>query len=221
MNTPFLTNPVMSPLPEAASDIARQATAAAEETGRRAVAAAKHVSGAVKDAAREASDAAKDASQTISAKVEQGVERTKEYAQQAVDATKDAAHRATDTAKDMYQSAALKAEDALVTSKEYVRQNPVLVVVGAIAFGAALGCLLMMARREPTFRERYVDEPMDSARAAILAALAPVAQRLHEGYDSARAGAANAMDRVHRFHPGHSDTLCGQISRVGRNLKFW
>jgi hypothetical protein len=29
----------------------------------------------------------------------------------------------------------------------------------------------MMARREPTFRERYVDEPVDSARAAILAAL--------------------------------------------------
>ncbi len=160
--------------------------------------------------------------QTLSSKVEEFAGRTKEYTQHAVDATKDAAQRATDTARDMYQSAALKAEDTLTASKEYVRQNPVLVVVGAIAFGAAIGCMLMMARRQPTLRERYVAEPLDSAREAILAALAPVAQRLHEGYDSVRDGTGKAMDRVHQFSPGRTiESLSGQIGRVGNNLKYW
>jgi ElaB/YqjD/DUF883 family membrane-anchored ribosome-binding protein len=205
----------MNQLPEAAREIARQATDVARETARRVTVAANDVTGAVNDAAKDVTDAAKDGYKTLSSKVEEGVERTKEYAQHAVDATQDAA-------RDMYQSAALKAEDTLAASKEYVRQNPVLVVVGALAFGAAIGCMLMMARRQPTTRQRYVDEPLDSAHKAIIAALAPVAQRLREGYDSARDGAGNAMDRVHRFNPGRTvDSLSGQIGRVGSNLKFW
>ncbi len=204
MSTEFPSMPPMNQLPEAARQIARQATDIAEETAHRATGAAK------------------DAYRTLSSNVEDGVERTKEYAQHAVDVTKDAGHRVTDTAKDLYQSAALNAEDSLATAKEYVRQNPVLVVAGALAFGAAIGCMLMMARRQPTFRERYVDVPLDSVREAILAALAPVTQRLHEGYDSARDGAGKAMDRVNHFHPGRTvDSLAGQIGRVGSNLKFW
>jgi ElaB/YqjD/DUF883 family membrane-anchored ribosome-binding protein len=215
MNTEIQSKPPLSQLPEAAREIARQATDVAKETANRAT-------GAVKNVTTDVTDAAIDAYQTLSSKVEEGVERTKEYAQHAVDVTKDAGQRVTDTAKDMYQSAALKAEDSLATSKEYVRQNPVLVIAGAIAFGAAIGCLLMMGRRQPTFRERYVDEPLDSARDAILAALAPVAQRLHEGYDAARDGAGNAMDRVPHFNPGRAvDSLSGQIGRFGSNLKFW
>jgi ElaB/YqjD/DUF883 family membrane-anchored ribosome-binding protein len=205
----------MNQLPEPAREIARQATDVTEETAHRATVAANDVTGAVNDAAKDVTDAAKDGYKTLSSKVEEGVERTKEYAQHAVDATRDAA-------REMYQSAALKAEDTLAASKEYVRQNPVLVVVGALAFGAAIGCMLMMARRQPTTRQRYVDEPLDSAHKAIIAALAPVAQRLHEGYDSARDGAGKAMDRVHRFNPERTvDSLSGQIGRVGSNLKFW
>lgn len=212
----------MNQLPETPREIARQATDVAEETAKRATVAAKNVTGAVRDVATDVTDAAKDAYKTLSSKVEEGAGRTKEYAQHAVDATRDAAHRATDTAKDMYQSAALKTEDTLATSKEYVRQNPVLVVVGALAFGAAIGCMLVMARRHPTFRERYVDEPLDSAREAILAALAPATRRLHEGFDSARDDAGKAMGRAHRFNPGRTvDSLSGQIGRIGSNLKFW
>lgn len=207
MSTDFQSKPPMNQLPETAKEIARKA----EETLHRATVAATDATGALKDAA-------KDGYRTFSSRAEEGVERTKEYAQHAVGATKDAAHRAMDT----YQSAALRAGDTLATSKEYVRQNPVLVIVGALAFGAAVGCLLMMARRQPSRRERYVDEPLDSAREAILAALAPVAQRLHEGYDSARDGAGKAMDQVHRFNPGRTvDSLSQQIGRVGSNLKFW
>ena len=93
-------------------------------------------------------------------------ETAREIARQATDVALETAHRATvaardvteavkgaatdvaDAVTDMYQSATLKAEDTLATSKAYVRQNPVLVVAGSLAFGAAIGCMLMMARRQ-------------------------------------------------------------------------
>jgi hypothetical protein len=122
----------------------------------------------------------------------------------------------------MYHSATLKAEDTLVTSREYVRRNPVPVVLGAIAFGVAIGYTLMMARRKPTFGERYADEPLVAVREAILGALAPVTQRVHKGYDSARDGAGKVMERVHHFGPGHTvESFSDRIGRIGNNLKFW
>ncbi|MEO8614852.1 MAG: hypothetical protein ABI600_06925 [Luteolibacter sp.] len=170
--------------------------------------AASEIAGQTADAAKETVQRATLAARNVTGVLE--------------DVAKDAANRVTDTAKDMYQSAALKAEDTLATSKEYVRQNPVPVVLGAIAFGAAIGYMLVMARRKPTFRERYVDGSLDSVREAVLAALAPFGQRLHEGYDSAQNGAAKAMDQVNRFNPGRTvDSLSGKIGRVGNNLKFW
>jgi ElaB/YqjD/DUF883 family membrane-anchored ribosome-binding protein len=137
-------------------------------------------------------------------------------------ATRDAAKRAADTAKEVYHSAALKAEDTLATSKEYVRQNPVPVVLGAIAFGAALGYLIVMARRKPSFGERYADEPFAAVREAVLGAIAPVTHRVHQGYDSAREGANKAVDRIHHFGASCSgDSLSHRMGRIGNNLKFW
>ena len=117
---------------------------AAGEIGRRAT-----------DAAKDVSYAASDTYQTLSTKVGEGVEHAKEYAQHAVDATKDAAHRATDAAKDIYQSASAKAEDILVSSKEYVRQNPFPVALTTLIGGLALGYLIGLSHREePSFRQR-------------------------------------------------------------------
>ncbi len=103
VNTDIHPEPSTSQLPEAAEEIAHRAADTAKEAARVTV-VAKDVAGAVKEVAGDVSDAAKDA-----------------------------AKRATDTAKEMYQSAALKADGALATSREYVRQNPVPVVLGAIA----------------------------------------------------------------------------------------
>ncbi len=215
MSTDIHSNPPINQKPGAVAEIAQQATDAVKNTAQLATVAAKDQISDVEHMAEDFTDLTKETCHTLSSKVGQGGERTKEYAQHAGDATKDAA-------RDMYQSAALKAEDTLATSKEYVRRNPVIVVVGALAFGAAIGCLIMMARRQPTFRERYVDEPLDSARDTILTALAPVTHRLHRGYDSTRDAAARVMDRVHRIHPGRSmGSLSDQIGRVGSNLKFW
>lgn len=170
-----------------------QLTDAAKETAQRATATVKDMAGAVKDAAVEVADA-----------------------------TKDAAGRATDVAKDIYHSAEMEAGETLATCKAYVRRNPVPVVLGSIAFGVAIGCMLMNARRKPTFSERYADEPLAAMREAILGAIAPVTQRIHQGYDSARDGAGDVLHQMHRLVPGRAaPSFSDQIARIGNNLKFW
>lgn len=193
MNTDLHTEQMRNPLPEAAREAAHRVAETAKETARVAAATARDATGALEDASGDFTDAARDA-----------------------------AKRATAAAKEVYHSVAVKAEDTMETSREFVRRNPVPVVLGAIAFGAALGYMLMMARRTPTFGERYADEPLVAVRDAIRGALAPVTQRVHRGYDSACEGAGKAMDRVHRFGAERNgNSISHQLGRIGNNLKFW
>lgn len=153
---------------------------------------------------------------------QKAIVRAEDVAEQVVDSTKETTKCATEKAKEMYHSAAVKAEVTLANTKEYVRSNPVPVLLGAIAFGAALGYVVMAARRKQTFGERYADEPMVAVREALLGALAPVTQRVHDGYDTARDGAGKAMHRLHRLGIGHcANSFSDRISRIGNNLKFW
>lgn len=88
---------------------------------------------------------------------QQATTAVKEAAQHGIAATKDAAQHATQAAKDIYQSAATRAEDTLIQSKQYVRENPLPVVLGAFTLGLTLGCLLGLSHhhQEPTLRERF------------------------------------------------------------------
>ncbi|MES2981059.1 MAG: hypothetical protein V4727_02005 [Verrucomicrobiota bacterium] len=143
-------------------------------------------------------------------------------AEEAMGATKDKVQRAADSAKEMYHTAAVKAEETLEISKDYVRRNPVTVVLGAVAFGAALGYLLQASMRKQTFSERCANEPMSAVRDAILGALSPVTQRVHNGYDMARDGAGKAMDRLHRIGSRHAgNSFSDRVGRISNNLKFW
>jgi ElaB/YqjD/DUF883 family membrane-anchored ribosome-binding protein len=183
----------MNSLPEAGREIARRAAEATREAAKGASTIAHDLTDEVEDIAGDVSDAAKDA-----------------------------AKRLTDSAKDVYQSAARKAGDTMETSRDFVGRNPVSVVFGAIAFGAAIGVVLFLARRKPTLRERYVDDPLLALRDALVGTLSPVAHRIHEGYDSAREGAEKAMDQVYRLRPGRTGgSLSGKIACIGNNLKFW
>lgn len=165
---------------------------------------------------------AKNTIQKLSSKVEEGVQSTQGYAQHAMEDTKDAAHRVTDSAKEIYHSAAQKSGEKLSASKEYMRQNPVPVLLGALALGAAIGYIIMSNRRKPTFVDRFADEPLNSVRDTILTAFAPVSQRVHDGYDSARDGVGKVIDRAHNIGSGRSaDSISDRIGRIGNNLKFW
>lgn len=149
-------------------------------------------------------------------------EAAREMAQNAADDVKGIAKNVENATKDFYQSTTCKAEDTLAISKEYVRRNPVPAVLGAVAFGMAVGYLLVRARRGHSFSERYVDVPLVGVREAILGALAPVSQRVHKGYDSAREGAGKVMDGLHHMGSGRGEaSISDQIGRIGNNLKFW
>jgi ElaB/YqjD/DUF883 family membrane-anchored ribosome-binding protein len=110
-----------------------------------------------KEATQRATDAAKNLYQTISSDAKDSLAHGKEYAQQALEATRDAAQNATNAVKDTCKTVAAKAEVTLAQSKEYVHQHPLPVIVGALAIGLALGCMIGMAQRhEPTFCQRYL-----------------------------------------------------------------
>lgn len=149
-------------------------------------------------------------------------EAAKELAQRTVDNVKDIANTVEGATKDIYQSTTCRAEETLATSKEYVRRNPVPAVLGAVAFGVAIGYLLVRARRRSPFGDSHSDAPLLAVREAVLAALAPISDRVHKGYDSAREGAGKVVDNLHHMGSGHREaSLSDQIGRIGSNLKFW
>lgn len=121
------------------------------------------------------------------------------------------------------QTLSAKVDDTVSRTKAYVRQNPLPVMLGALTFGAALGYLMVLTRREEiTFRERLTGAPLQTAREAIYAVLAPVASRLHEGYDSTRENAAKVVSKLQQTPSARAvDSWFDQLGRVSSNLKFW
>ena len=121
------------------------------------------------------------------------------------------------------QTLSAKVDDTVSRTKTYVRQNPVPVMLGALALGAALGYMIALSRREEsTLRERLVEEPLHTAREAIYAVLAPVANRLHERYDSTRESAGKALNQLQNTPSARTvDSWFNQLGRVSNNLKFW
>ena len=164
----------------------------------------------------------------------------------ASDAAQNAAAQASDSAKSAYQAALLKAEgtyqnvrakadetlrtvrakadETAVATGEYVRQHPMPSLLGAVALGVGLGFLLAVSARRPplSLREQFVDEPLDAAREALYAVLAPVAQRIRGSYEGAHDSVEHALGKVHQFDGSNAaHSLAGQVRRVGGNLKFW
>ena len=129
-----------------------------------------------------------------------------------------AVSQAVDSARQSTQAVTARVEHSVVRAQEYVKKNPLAIVLGAVTFGVAIGCAIALARRDPpSLRERFADDPMQATRDTLYAALAPVARHLHDGYDSARDGASKVMNGLHRTN--HS--WAHQLSRAGSHLKFW
>ncbi len=133
-----------------------------------------------------------------------------------------AMHKMTDAAKETYQTVSAKVDDAVVRGREYVREKPVHVLLGALAFGAAIGCVVMMTRRKPaTLRERFAGDPVGTAREILRETFGSVGHGVHQAYDSAREGAGKAMHKLNRSASDQAETWSDRLAVVGNKLKFW
>jgi hypothetical protein len=133
-------------------------------------------------------------------------------------AVKDVAHQASDAAKSCCTTMTENIEGSVDRAQDCMKRNPLVIVLGAVAVGMAMGCVVALSRHHrPTLRERFVDDPVQTTRDSLYAALAPVAQRLHDSYDNARDGAGRVMNGLHCSR--HS--WANQLGRVGNHLKFW
>lgn len=110
---------------------------------------------------------------------------------QFFDAAKEKAQHAFESAKETGKKMKAQCGEKMAQTDDYVRHHPMPLVIGALVGGFALGYLIVTSRRELTFRERFIDEPLHTARDATSAALAPVARRLHTWSDQARHMASN------------------------------
>lgn len=174
---------------------------------------------AAKDFAHQSGVDAKGVALRVSSAVTDAADKVEETIDDAKHTTKDAFARVTGRAKEMVHTVANQAGETFADTREYVRRNPVAFVLGSLAFGVAVGYLIINARRKPSFGERFADEPLGSVREVIRDAFAPVAHRVHEGYDSAREGVGKVMNRM-RPHRS-SQSLSDRIGRAAHNMKFW
>ena len=180
------------------------------------------------DGANEAAQTARDAVQTAAA-------AAKEAANSTSDVARDAYQAARAKAGDLYEAARTKTGETLKDVREqvdqttqrttqYVSQHPMSSLLGAIAFGAGVGALAIFALRrpEPSFRRRYVEEPLDTARDAIYAVLEPVVKRLQSSCETTRDGAGKALDGVQQFKGARAvDSVSDHLRHLADSLKFW
>jgi hypothetical protein len=89
-------------------------------------------------------------------------------------------------------------------STNYIRENPVYAVIGALAAGFVVGWLL--PHRERTWKERYVFEPSNRVKDFFASAAESAGERLAEVKDTVTDAASNAA--------------CAVGKGLGK-LKFW
>ncbi len=206
-------------------DDARQALQNVTATAKDAVGQASQ---AAREAAGKVADTAKDAYQDAKARAGDVIEDAKARAGDAYQNAREKAGEAYDVvrakADETYRTVRAKADETAAATGEYVRQHPMPSLLGAVALGVGLGFLLAVTSRrpQPTFREHFVEEPLDATRDALYSILAPVARKIRAGYDSARGEAEHLFDEAHHFNGSRvAKNLGDQVRRVGSNLKFW
>lgn len=187
----------LNQLPEKAGEIAQQASTATRE----AIATARDRAGAALATARE--------------KTNEAMHVARDRATEAYGVARDQTQKALHTAKD-------KTNEALAQSGNYVKENPIPALLGALAVGIVVGILISRKEEERTFRQRFAEDPVNTARGAVFAALAPIAEKLHDQYDMARSGAQHAVNRINtRQNRRAVDDIVSQARRTASHLKFW
>jgi hypothetical protein len=156
------------------------------------------------------------------------VEQASAAAHGAIDTAREKLHAAGDVARQKLEAARDSARETMHVAREKVehagssllqwtRENPATALASVFATGLFIGCALAMTRHERTFGERLREDPVDTIRDAVHAALAPLSVRIHDAADSARSAAGSVADSLHSN--GHS--WAKRLRGVGDNLKFW
>jgi hypothetical protein len=112
-----------------------------------------------------------------------------------------------------WQAARDRAGDALHSGEVIARENPFPVVLGALAIGLAVG-LACGPGKPPTWKERYVDEPIDHTQSAIFGALLAVAAAFRGLFRSA----ADCTEETAKSVRKGAKPLAKAAKRAGRKL---
>lgn len=117
-----------------------------------------------------------------------------------------------------------RAGDAVRSSTEYVRENPIPVIIGAAVVGIGIGLLLVRRHQEEENKSWFCDAS-DHVKAAALPLLWPIAKNAMRGYDQAsrsvRRGAHTASKSVRHGAERAADTsedLFDSLMKSWRNL---
>jgi hypothetical protein len=89
-----------------------------------------------------------------------------------------------------------RAVRTLHEGETFVKANPVFIVLGGLAIGVLLG--ILMTRKEPTLRERYVTEPLDNLRGILSDVNARAARETGRGSDAATQAVRSLTGRIKR-----------------------
>ena len=90
--------------------------------------------------------------------------------------------------------------DTVCGGEALLRSNPVGAVLGALAIGVAIGYLV--SQREPTKRERYIDQPLEDLQSLVRTLADRATKQAGRGSDAA-AGAVESL-----------------LARIKKNLNF-
>ena len=114
------------------------------------------------------------------------------------DSTSESFNNLASRAQQFGSRAQEKAQDAYEVSRDYVRENPVPVIVGALVVGAALGILLSRDRRQKDASEIARD-------------------LLETVYDDI----SEKLPKLRKQATATKDSLFDQVSDLSQKLRWW
>lgn len=106
---------------------------------------------------------------------------------------------------------------AVRESSAYVRENPLPVTLAAVGFGLILA-LLLSHREQPSFRDRYIEEPLHKSRGVLLALLVACGALLKGAYSSASSAAEELAGNVGAELKGSLKPLKKAARQTGRKF---
>jgi len=101
-----------------------------------------------------------------------------------------------DSGPDAWSQASEFTERTLKDGTQFVRRNPGGTLIGALIAGALIA--LLISRREPTARERFVEGPLDDLRDLVARLRNDLGEKAGKQYHGSLSGIERALNKVRR-----------------------